>query len=395
MMQVNKNTLKISSSILFLVLMTTSFAETQYRVKSTDNLNRIIGRHYQQSDFTRSQLLVGVLAKNPKAFRGGNINFLLRDKQLILPDESDIETLSDDEAKELLSKHVGYFRRGETGGFGSPLASGYLVSRGQKKTNAIEDKQVLQTVKIDQLEKESENLRKRLEKLISEKSESDAKLRKVEEDLQNTFNKTSKSEGGAETQGSEAEQDKKKLNEQVKEKIDGFQSINAQKTDALNPLKDGLPAQVDNSSNILSSNNVKEETTNFSISDNQQNTLGVSDKEVGIGSIKTILEQYYLPILVFLLFILAWLFWSKDKKNRLIAKEVNIQSEVEQTYLEDVDFLNQQPEEAPSKNTVKIDMAKAYIDAGDTNSATDILNRLINEGNSAQRERAQNLLNTL
>ncbi len=162
---------------------TTSFAETRYKVKSTDNVIRIIERYYQQSDLTRSQLLVGVLAKNQQAFRGGNINFLLRGKELVLPDESNIETLSDDESKELLAQHARYFRRGQTGNFGSPIANGYLVNKSQK-ASAIENKQVLQTVKINQLEKESDDLRKRLDKLIAEKNDSDAQLRKVEEALQ-------------------------------------------------------------------------------------------------------------------------------------------------------------------------------------------------------------------
>ncbi len=391
MMQANKNTLMISSSILSLAIMTPSFAETRYKVKSSDNLNRIIEKHYQQSDLTRSQLLIGVLAKNQQAFRGGNINFLLRGKQLLLPDESNIETLSDEEAKEVLASHSSYFRRGKTGDFGSPIASGYLVSRSKKTTSAIENKQVLQTVKIDQLKKESEDLRNQLDKLITAKNESDAKLRKVEEDLQNTLNNTSKSKSGAESQGSEAELDKKKLNEQVKEKIDVFQSINAQKAVALNPLKEEMSDQVDNSS----SNNAREEATNSNLSGNQKDTIGVSSQETGIRPIMAVLEQYYLPILAFLLFVLGWFFWNKNKRNRLIAEEVNIQPEVEQAYLDDVDFLNQQSEEEPSKNTVKIDMAKAYIDAGDTNSATDILNKLINEGNSTQRKQAQDLLNML
>ncbi len=107
------------------------------------------------------------------------------------------------------------------------------------------------------------------------------------------------------------------------------------------------------------------------------------------------LKQYYLPIVGFLLFIFAWLFWSKNKKNRLIADEENIKPEIEKVYLEDKDFLNTNIEEGPLKNTVKIDMAMSYIDAGDIDSATGILNKLINDGSSAQRKQAQKILNTL
>ena len=107
------------------------------------------------------------------------------------------------------------------------------------------------------------------------------------------------------------------------------------------------------------------------------------------------LEQYYLPIIAFILFLFAWFFWNKNKKNRLIADEMNIKPEIDKAYQEDKDFLNAKIEEEPTKDTVKIDMAVAYIDAGDIDSATGILNKLINEGSTAQRKQAQKLLNSL
>ncbi|KAG1663470.1 hypothetical protein GQR58_020406 [Nymphon striatum] len=336
-------------------------AETTYKVKSTDNLNRIIERNYQNSDLTRAQLLIGVLAKNPDAFRGGNINYLQRGKNLILPDDSEIETLTDEEAKEVLATHSSYFRKGRTGDFGSPIAGGYLVSKSKKTSAKIENKQVLQTIKIDQLEKESEDLRKRLERLIAEKNESDAKLRQVEKDLQNTLSANASSPSS--NVDPISDEDKKKLSKQQKDKIDSFQTINTQ-----------------------GSNSIGQEL-------NSQASTKQSEVTPRGGQLP--LLQYQLPILALLLSIFAWIFWNKNKKNRLIAKEANIQSEVEKAYLDDEDFLNQQPEEIPIENTVKFDMAKAYIESGDVESAKDILHRLINEGNKAQREQAQSLLNTL
>ncbi len=390
MIHKNKTTWLLTSTVLSFAVMTCSFAETRYKVKSTDNLNKIIDNHYQQSDLSRSQLLVGVLAKNQQAFRGGNINFLLRGKQLLLPEESDIKTLSDTEAKELLANHARYFRRGRTGDFGSPIAGGYLVSNRQKTTSALQNKQILQTDKIDRLEKESEDLRNRLDRLIAEKNQSDAKLRQLEETLQNTFDKsrTTNSLGNAESELSDAELDKKKLTEQASKKIDGFQSINAQKTQILNPLTKELSGHLDNSS-------MDDGKGQISLSDNQENVKGVSDKEAGIWPIMAILERYYIPVLALLLFVFTWIFWNKNKKNRLIADEVYLQPDIEQAYLDDADFLNKQSEEAPLKNSVKIDMARAYIEAGDTDSASNILNKLINEGNSAETKQAQKLLNTL
>ncbi|MEB8433676.1 hypothetical protein OO007_15665 [Cocleimonas sp. KMM 6892] len=361
-------------SFLSLALMSVSFAETRYKVKSTDNLNKIIERYYSQSDLTRSQLLIGLLARNQEAFRGGNINFLLRGKQLILPNESDIETLSDEEAKALLSEHARYFRRGQTGDFGSPIANGYLVNK-SKKADVIQNKQELQTIKIDQLEKESDDLRKRLDQLIADKNESDAQLRKVEEALQKTLSKpqAADTDATAASHAQKFEESKKKLDEQAKEKIDIFQSINAEKS------------QISNAQNQLE---VEGKSTNVSANNE-------ASKEAGMKSIMSMLEKYYLPIIAFLLLLFGWMFWVKNKQNRLIADEVNIQPEIEKAYLEEKDFLNVDMEQEPLKDSVKIDMAVAYIDAGDIDSAKDILHKLINEGDSPQRDRAQKLLNTI
>ncbi len=363
-------------SLTLLMLTTVSFAETRYKIKSTDNLSKIIERYYPQSHLTKAQLLIGLLAKNQGAFRGGNINFLLRGKQLILPDESNLEILSDDVSKEILAKHARYFQRGETGDFGSPITMGYVVNKSQG-TAVISKNQELQTVKIDQLEKESQDLRKRLEKLIHDKNESDAQLRKVEAVLQRTLKKAKEGEASVGSKSKVLEETKKKLDQQTKEKVDTFQSINAEK------------AQVSNSSGQLGE-------SSEAVSANTTTSKRITNKETGIGSMMTMLQKYSLPLFGLLLFLFAWLFWSKNKKNRLIADEENIQLEIEQAYQDDKDFLKATTvEEESSTDTVKIDMATAYIDAGDIDSATRILNTLINEGNAAQRKRAQKLLNSL
>ena len=43
----------------------------------------------------------------------------------------------------------------------------------------------------------------------------------------------------------------------------------------------------------------------------------------------------------------------------------------------------------------KLDLAQAYIDMGDEDGARDILSEVLQEGNSSQRDTAQNLLDGL
>ncbi len=77
----NTHTFKITLSalvvflVVFLLMIETLSAETRYRVKSSDNVNTIVEQYYPNSELSRGQLLVGILIKNPRAFKGGNINF--------------------------------------------------------------------------------------------------------------------------------------------------------------------------------------------------------------------------------------------------------------------------------------------------------------------------------
>lgn len=185
--KMNKNSsLKCISGMLFVALINISSvsADTEYKVRSTDNLNRIVNRFYQGSYLTRSQILIGILAENPDAFNGGNINFLIRGKRLMLPDENNILGVTAEDANKIIAEHDRYFRTGVTGNLKPPFAPGLKSAKdaNTQKTNPDEQK-----IRIEALAKESEALRFRLEKLAADNQDSDKKLRDIDAALQKTL----------------------------------------------------------------------------------------------------------------------------------------------------------------------------------------------------------------
>ena len=46
-------------------------------------------------------------------------------------------------------------------------------------------------------------------------------------------------------------------------------------------------------------------------------------------------------------------------------------------------------------NATKLDLAEAYVDMGDADGAQDILNEVLEEGTSDQKQKAQEMLNGL
>ena len=150
--------LKLNACLMAMMVTTLVSADNEYVVRPGDNLNRIIAKFYPASQIPRSQIQLGILAKNPDAFKGGNMNFLIRGKPLILPDDKKLSRLSSQSGKP---------QQGNENGL-----------------NDINNASIEQSEKISQLEKESEELKVRLEKLVAEKTASDEKLREIEMALQ-------------------------------------------------------------------------------------------------------------------------------------------------------------------------------------------------------------------
>ncbi len=366
-----------NASVLFGFLIISLFflevlsAETRYRVKSSDNLNTIVERFYKDSELTKAQLLVGILAENPRAFKGGNVNFLLRGKRLILPDESEFQQVSPESASEILSEHARFFRHGITGDF--PLLSLAELAINQESTVEPSDilaKQKVQTQKIEQLERESQDLKKQLEALVNEKSDRDQRLVELEESLRQAL-------GIAKNAKPVVDSVKKQALERSNKQLQ--KELNITKSELVENSKSTteLERKVDGLNEILNK---------------EKNMEQAIDPRTGVFP-----NLYWLFPLALLMGFLFYLF--RKKKKLAINSDEKIELS-ESGYIEPyeervIDSGEIVAEEEPLETSVKLDVARAYIEAEDTQSALNILGEIIEEGTDEQRKVAHELLDRI
>ncbi len=386
---------KISQYLLVVLLLVTTAqiasAETRYRVKSSDNLNGIVERFYENSSLSKGQLMVGVLAKNPRAFKGGNINFLLRGKRLILPNESEIEQISPEIASKLLSQHARLFRIGITGDFKAPtiedlLAASDKLKSDESKTEVSDSSEILktQTRKIDQLQQESNELKKQLEELLNAKGDRDNRLLELEKSLKQTQDIARKTSAQQTNEGADSEDKTSELETAKKQLQQKQQETKSELVENTN-------------SNIARERKVEDQNAESfmvppSIGDTKNET-GVPAKiesSEGNSSMGNSLAKllWLLPLIL----LAGFLFRYFGKKQAVVSPEDDTIAHYEAEYLEAKKDIDPEFEEEALETSIKLDVARAYIEAEDTPSALDILTEIMEEGSDEQRQQAHELL---
>jgi len=356
----------------------TAFSETRYRIQASDNLNSIVERFYQDSDLSKSQLMVGILVENPRAFRGGNINFLLRGKRLTLPDESEIKQISKESASELLSKHARFFRRGITGNLATPT-----FIEGVEEPGELLEKQKIQNAKIDQLKQETESLKRQLENLVSAKADRDNRLFELEKLLKQAKNASANS---AATQKSPA--GLLETNKELQQSLKETKSKLAENTNS----NTALERRVEHLKEALKGKNTQQDSSNEDATQ-EASTVDTStlDEE---GSKVSRMLTWLAPLLLLLAGL--WYFFIKRKKSEAPThsfddyEEMLLRQNENAEIDEDTDLT-----EASLETSIKLDVARAYIEADDTQSAIDILKEIIEEGSDEQQQQAKELLEKL
>ena len=187
---------------------TSSFADDVYKVQAGDFLGKIVSKKYPSSQRvnSREQIMIAILRANPEAFGGGNVHFLKKVDQLLLPPANIIALIPKDEALKTVKEHYKFFKRGKTGNF--PLIPLQRLATEKvkevfsvKKNKVIEENQKNKKVLIKdvssgiktstdkkELEKKKEESPKKLEKkektspekLEGKEEESPKKLEKKE-----------------------------------------------------------------------------------------------------------------------------------------------------------------------------------------------------------------------
>lgn len=393
-MKLNNRFWSLTGLVLSLLLTMQATAETSYRVKSLDTVSRVTTKFYKNSSYSRAQIMVAILAKNPNAFRGGNINILLKGKRLTLPTKNEIKQISKVEAQQLLSQHARFFRNGITGGLTIPNLS---TEANRNKTIAVVEKQ---TKKITQLTEESSSLKQQLENLSKQKKKRDLELVKLEKQIEQLSVKKVSAPKGSPEQIAEANNRLKETNEILQKKLIESKSElveNARSTMTLERKLGHLREKMDmgtdgtalNSDSSTQADNKQESSGSPTLSDSKDSS-SLSDKYFWV-----------LPLLLFVaILFLLWLLsrWFFGRSKRRVVKEDNIDYEKDYASLieenESTDYLNPEnnTQEENLEPSIKLDVARAYIESDDDESAINILEEIMQEGNDKQKKEAYKIL---
>ncbi|MCF6190041.1 MAG: hypothetical protein L3J51_06170 [Cocleimonas sp.] len=387
---------KFSQTLFMALLLATVVqavsAETRYRVKSSDNLNGIVERFYDSSDLSKGQLMVGVLAKNPKAFRGGNINFLLRGKRLTLPDESEIAQISPEIASQLLSQHARFFRIGITGDLEAPTLDELSMEPDVSRVGSVVKDMVLrqnQTKKIDQLQQESNVLKKQLEELLNAKTDRDNRLLELEKTLKQTLETAKKGAAkqatsvGDPKELSEKENELETANKLLQQKLQETKSELAENTHS-NIVLERKVKNLKKEARVAETK-IGESFVTPAIKDIKSNPTPDTKPSTGSSWAKLL---WLLPLIL----LAGFFFHLFGKKKNIVDPADDTIANYEAEYLEANKDIDPEFEEEDLETSIKLDVARAYIEAEDTPSALDILTEIMEEGSDEQRQQAHELL---
>lgn len=378
--------------VTFALSTTGASAEETYRVKSSDNLKKIVNRFYADSDLSKSQIYVGILERNPRAFKNGNINALMKGRRLVLPDVSTIEFISKDYVEEILS-----------GGSNKKQQTKKRITKtsGTKNNNKIKKlkkKQNQQTKQINELKKEGSDLKKKLEALIAEKKDRDSKLAKLEISFNNTIKDlklkkdsspdlTNKIDKLVEYKTQNLVDDNETLQEQLKKSKSELAENNST-TMALQRRFDELQDHQKKKSNT-------DEPTQLS-SKNPQITF--SNQEPKSQDNDTLWSKFPWPLMVLGLLVLSlisWLFLRKKNDEDFNISDEFAEARVNQARSIDKQTIDKTFKEVPLESTIKLDMARAYIDSGDIVAAQEILQEVVTYGSPDQIKQAEEILTAI
>jgi len=369
-------------------------------VKATGTLTAIVNKNYIDAGVSRNQIMVAILAANPHAFKGGNINYMLGGVDLRLPTVESIKNISQADASNLLSEHYRYFRRGQTGNLPAPT---FITLASSDQVDALVKEKEQQSEKLDTLTDERSKLSDMVKRLEEEKATRDRELKALEERIQ-TLQASSTSLGNTtadlklKLNNGELTGEGAKLLESLQ---DRNESLNAQLQSARSEMAEALKKQGISPVEIL------EKTQQEGAKDSTQDAAPVTtttdatttpvDNSAALdsGIMSKINWIWLLPALGILL--LAGLLWKllSKPKNRRKKAAAQTPTPAFVDYNQAIDPAAEIEQEPPLEVSIKLDVARAYIEAGDHNAAREMLNEVMDEGNTQQQLEAQGILETI
>jgi len=425
----------LTLSLCLLGSFSTAHAEshTQRTVKAIGTLTAIVNKNYIDVDVSNNQIMVAILAANPDAFKGGNINYMVRNADLRLPNVATIKNISNRDATTLLSQHYRLFKRGKTGNLPPPAFISLLQS--DQVETLVKEKQQ-QSEKLNSMEEERSKLRDMVKRLEDEKSKRDNDLRGLEDKIQG-LQSSSNSLGSAtadlklklangELTGDGAElleeldarnqslnaqlqsarsemAESTRMEIKLERRMTDIQEENSMLSEALKE-KGVLPNDViqkpEGAQDIKNQNNEPTQSNTAAIV-NDGTMAKVSDKSDGnlfdkyLGFIPKDLRWLIWLLPLFLILALLWLIWKmlrggKSKAQRRVQQPATTAAFVD--YNQPIDPALEIEQEPQLEVSIKMDVARAYIEAGDVAAAREMLVEVISEGNTLQQQEANQLM---
>jgi len=420
-------------------------------VKAIGTLTAIVNKNYIDAEVSNNQIMVAILAANPEAFRGGNINFMIRNADLKLPSAESIKSIPNRDATNLLKEHYRLFKRGRTGNLPPPS---FISLANSEQVETLVKEKAEQSEKLNNLEEEREQLRETVKRLEDEKSKRDSDLRALEERIQ-SLQSSSNSLGSARAElklklaNGELTGEGAKLLEELDARN---RSLNAQLQSARSEMAESTRMEITlerRMSDIQEENSAlaqalkdkgvsptevvkqlddkpatgniagdssepssSEPATTVDESADAITTTSVDNNGVAATNASqsapkgSLFEQYFdfipndlrwliwlLPI--FLILALLWFIWKllrgngNSKPARRVQQPATTAAFVD--YTQPIDPELEIEQEPQLEVSIKMDVARAYIEAGDYNAAREMLAEVISEGNTLQQQEANQL----
>ncbi len=485
-------------------------AETRYRIRPLDNLSRIVSSHYPDSTLSKAQLMAEIYARNPRAFKDGNVNFLLRGKRLILPSEETIQPMPEEQARAMLSEKGYVFRN--TSDISALLSEFDLTQKdmddleqmddvdqqmvsevngksrrpenspnpdGDNNNKRMMDKKLkLSQQKLKKLENEREQLRQQLERLKKEKKKADQQLKTLEQALieragRNSAQGNNSAQANNTAQATQTKEKQNAMRSAATSKEKRSDLSDASPSDKANELfNTTLPADViaADRKKRLFEDKVRERTrklkeanaaleqklqrTRSELAENNRENISMSRQLKSIKGGDDVLENEFsgkLPDddllkheaakkadsdanpslaeeidaprhveetldsavsnesggnkLLWLFAVLAFfgVLWFLLRRfmglGGSMGKSTVSGGEESESYMtsafEAADEIDADYEEPSLETSIKLDVARAYIEADDYNSARDMLQEVLEEGDVDQQQEARDILASL
>lgn len=386
--------------------------------RSKGTLSGIVSKNYPNSELSRAQIMITILATNPHAFRGGNINFMQSNKQLTLPSEALISNIPIEHAETLLTQHDHFYKQGQTGNLTPPT----FINAGADPValEKLKTQHSAQTVHIEKLSEESVQLQGLVKRLETEKDKRDEDLRVLEEKIQ--VLKESDSEQPFQTPAGEDTP----VTQRLKDKNAALQQ---QLVESKSELAENNRTTISLERRVLEMQEEKQNNEQAGFSTGTSNNTNPQAEKSATMATTEVLEAapptdlngnitspeqsesagfdfgkltWALPLLALLVglgFLFKRLFSSK-KHTDLNFDELDDANDFDpitprmkpEDRAETLETKIEPSEDESLEVSIKLDVARAYMEADDNASAYEMLHEVLREGSKKQQKEANQLL---